>query len=253
MENMRLNHRKLFEIMAANKTLTNSFISEPFVSVKAKEGTYPNLTLCYDLNELDSAAFEQFNKAVEQKTASPYFIFPQNETSILLETLFKKSGYRAVDQWISMRISTNTSNAIQNTDLTVVRVETENQLEQWLQIVSATLFNNRTINRGIFSYLMNEPGINLWLGMSQNNPVSTALTFEKENTFGLYMVSTLAEMQGQGFGQSMVQNALGYAKTIGCEELVLQSTRAGINLYKKMGFEEVEKLVIYWKAGKEFI
>jgi ribosomal protein S18 acetylase RimI-like enzyme len=202
---------------------------------------------------LDSTAFEQYNKAVEQKIASPYFIFPQNETSILLETLLKKSGYRGVDQWISMRISTNTSNAIQNTDLTVVRVETENQLEQWLQIVSATLFNNRTINRGIFSYLMNEPGINLWLGMSQNNPVSTTLTFEKENTFGLYMVSTLAEMQGQGFGQSIVQNALDYAKSIGCEELVLQSTRAGINLYKKMGFEEVEKLVIYWKAGKEFI
>jgi GNAT superfamily N-acetyltransferase len=253
MDNMRLNHRKLFELMAANKTLTNSFISEPFVSVKAKEGTYPNLTLCYDLNELDSVAFEQFNKAVEQKIASPYFIFPKSETSILLEDLLKKSGYRAVDQWISMRISTNTVYAISNTDFSVIRVETESQLEQWLQIVSATLFNNRTINPEIFSYLMNEHGINLWLGMYQNNPVSTTLSFEKDNTFGLYMVSTLAEKQGQGFGQSIVQNALDYAKSIGCEELVLQSTRAGINLYKKMGFEEVENHLIYWKAGKEFI
>ena len=253
MDKMHLNHRKLFEIMAANKTLTNSFMSEPFVSVKAKEGTYPNLTLCYDLNELDSTAFEQYNKAVEQKSASPYFIFPQNETSILLEALLKKSGYRVIDQWISMRISTNTSFVSQNTDLTVVRVETESQLEQWLQIVSATLFNNRAINPEIFSSLMKEPGIYLWLGMFQNQPVCTTLSFKAENTFGLYMVSTVAEKQGHGFGQSIVQNALNYAKISGCEELVLQSTRAGINLYKKLGFEEVENHQIYWKTGKEFI
>lgn len=253
MDSMRLNHRKLFEIMAANKTLTNSFISEPFVSVKAKEGIYPNLTLCYDFNELDSAAFERFNKVVEQKNASPYFIFPQSGISILPETLLKKNGYRAVDQWISMRISTDTGSAIPNTDLTVVRVETESQLEQWLQIVSATLFNNRAINPEIFSSLMNEPGVHLWLGLFQNRPVCTTLSFETENTFGLYMVSTLAEKQGQGFGQTIVQNALGYAKSIGCEELVLQSTRAGINMYKKLGFEEVETHLIYWKAGKEFI
>ena len=253
MDKMHLNHRKLFEIMAANKALTNSFINEPFVSVKAKEGTYPNLTFCYDLNELDIAAFENYNKTVEQKIASPYIIFPQNEKSILLETLLKKSGYRAVDQWISMRISTNTSFAIQNPDLNVVQVETESQLEQWLQIVSATLFNNRAINPEIFSLLMNEPGIHLWLGLFQNQPVCTTLSFETENTFGLYMVSTLAEMQGQGFGQSIVQNALVYAKGIGYEELVIQSTRAGINLYKKLGFEEVENHIIYWKTGKEFI
>lgn len=253
MDKMHLNHRKLFEIMAANKALTNSFISEPFVSVKAKEGTYPNLTLCYDLNELDSTAFEQYNRAVEQKSASPYFIFPQNETSILLETLLKKSGYRVIDQWISMRISTNTSFVSQNTDLTVVRVETESQLEQWLQIVSATLFNNRAINPEIFSSLMKESGIHLWLGVFQNQPVCTTLSFKSDNTFGLYMVSTLAEMQGKGFGQSIICNALDYAKSAGCEELVLQSTRAGINIYKKLGFEEIENHQIYWKTGKEFI
>jgi len=253
MDNMRLNHRKLFEIMAANKTLTNSFISEPFVSVKAKEGIYPNLTLCYDLNDLDNAAFKYYNEAVKQKTASPYLIFPQYETSMFLEDLLKKNGYRVVDQWTSMRISTNKGYDIPNTDLTVVRVETENQLEQWQQIVSATLFNNRTINRGIFSSLLNEQGIHLWLGLFQNRPVCTTLSFETENTFGLYMVSTLAEKQGLGFGQTIVQNALGYAKSIGCEELVLQSTRAGINMYKKLGFEEVENHQIYWKTGKEFI
>lgn len=253
MDSMCQNHRKLFELMAANKTITSSFISEPFVSAKAAVGIYPNLTLCYDLNKFDSAAFEQYNTAVEQKTASPYLIFPQSEKSIILENLLKKNGFRAIDKWVSMQISTHQSNAIKNSDLNVVRVETESQLELWVQIVSATLFNNRTINPEIFSFLLNEPGIHLWLGVFQNQPVCTTLSLEAENTIGLYMVSTLAEMQGLGFGQSIVQNALDFAKSAGCKELVLQSTRAGLNLYKKMGFEEVENLVIYWKTGKEFL
>lgn len=253
MDSMLRNHRMLFELMASNKTITSSFTSEPFVSAKAAVGIYPNLTLCYDLNKLDNAAFEQYNTAVEQKKASPYIILPQNEINSLLENLLKKNGFRAIDKWVSMQISTHQSNAIKNSDLNVVRVETESQLEQWVQIVSATLFNNHTINPEIFSFLLNESGVHLWLGVFQNQPVCTTLSFENENTIGLYMVSTLAEMQRLGFGQSIVQNAIDYAKSIGCEKLVLQSTRAGINLYKKKGFKEVENHIIYWKTGKEFL
>lgn len=254
METMRYNHKSFFEIMAGNKTLTNSFVTGSFMSVKAKDGVYPNLTLCYGLNELDNAAFEQYNKAVEQKTASPYFISPQSEASFLPETLLKKYGYRAVDQWVSMRLdldATQTDNT--GSGLTVLRVENETQLEQWLQIVSAALFNNRTINPAIFSYLMNVSGVDLWLGLIQGLPVCTALTFATDKAMGLYMVATSPAMQRKGYSTSLLKHVHNYAKESGFECLVLQSTRLGINLYKKMGFREIENQLIYWKTGKEFI
>jgi predicted acetyltransferase len=56
------------------------------------------------------------------------------------------------------------------------------------------------------------------------------------------MVSTLPDSRKKGIGTSMVLKPLYDAKSLGYEIAVLQATRAGESVYKKIGFKEYSLL-----------
>jgi ribosomal protein S18 acetylase RimI-like enzyme len=67
------------------------------------------------------------------------------------------------------------------------------------------------------------------------------------------MISTSDEFRGKGFGQRITSKALHDATGKGISIGVLQATRQGLNLYKKIGFQENGKFIIYWKVGKTYM
>lgn len=250
---MTQNHKALFEQLAKSKDLTKVYDRNGVYSVLANNNVYPKLTLGYNLNVFQEQSFDNYFQAIEKREASPFIIFQVDENTSSIDSLLKRNGFRAIEEWTSMSIPLDNLPKENSGKLQIVKVENEAQLQQWLKVVEQTMFNNTPIETGIFEQLMLDDNINLWLGYFDNQPVCTLLSLINSNILGLYMLSTPTEFRGKGFGKELMLNALHYGAEKGISNSVLQATRLGINMYRKIGFQENGKFQIYWKVGKQYM
>jgi ribosomal protein S18 acetylase RimI-like enzyme len=89
-------------------------------------------------------------------------------------------------------------------------------------------------------YLDSKNRIKLLVYYHEGIPISTMEMFLSDrSTIGLYNLATVAEFRGKGIGSAMMSFALKTAKSLGCENIVLQASQDGIGIYRKMGFEVV--------------
>lgn len=247
------NHESLFELFASSKDLTCVYDQHAFFSVQARNFVYPKLTLCYHQSKDVQLSMEAYFQAVEKQEASPYIIFPDDENAKGIISQLEKNGFRAIETWTSMRISLNRLPEVMPTDLQIVRVEHEIQLEQWLMVAASVFFNHASIEKGLFEALITNEKLVLWLGYHEHQPVCTAMSLVRSDHVGLYMIATLPDFRGLGFAADITLKALCNAASQGISYGVLQATRAGLNMYRKIGFEEDGKFLIFWKVAKQYL
>jgi GNAT superfamily N-acetyltransferase len=78
------------------------------------------------------------------------------------------------------------------------------------------------------------------------SPAATAATVNAAGVTGLYSVATLPEQRGQGIAEQLTRHVLEQTKHNDSDApIVLQATRQGTPLYKKLGFREVTKISVY--------
>jgi GNAT superfamily N-acetyltransferase len=80
---------------------------------------------------------------------------------------------------------------------------------------------------------------------SNNKPVSSATLTIINDVARLDNVATVKELQNQGFGKQIIGHSVERARSAGAKYIVFESSEAGINLYKKMGFVEINTSSIY--------
>lgn len=98
------------------------------------------------------------------------------------------------------------------------------------------VFDNASVWRDFVGYV----------GYQDGEPVSTAAIVLGGDAIGVYNVATLPMHQGRGYGEAVVRQALDDARRrSGAERVVLQSTGAGFNLYKRMGFRTITNVAVY--------
>lgn len=244
---MTENHRLLFEKIANSTELVAVFDLKSCFSVKANYGSYPNLTLCDSV--VNEESIEGYLDAVENFEASSYILIENDAVAQIL----KKRGFRAIEKWTSMSISTNDLAINQNTELECVKITTNEQLLQWLAIVEICLFNESKLDQRIFEGLLKSDNITLWIGIYRGIPVCTALSLIDNQEVGLYMCATLPEFRRRGYANQLVKHCLIDASTVGVTVGLIQSTRMGLEMYRKIGFREIATSTIYWKVGKQYI
>ncbi|HVV44395.1 MAG TPA: GNAT family N-acetyltransferase [Bryobacteraceae bacterium] len=85
-----------------------------------------------------------------------------------------------------------------------------------------------------------------WVGYHEGRPVATAATVVAHGVIGLYNVAALPGEQGKGFGEAITRHAISEAtRESGLQRVILQSTMQGERLYRKLGFREVSRLVVF--------
>lgn len=85
-----------------------------------------------------------------------------------------------------------------------------------------------------------------YVGYYDREPVSTAAIVLGGDALGVYNVATIPIRQRHGFGEAVMRHALDDARgRFGLERAVLQSTPAGFNLYRRMGFRTVTNVAVY--------
>lgn len=96
------------------------------------------------------------------------------------------------------------------------------------------------------SELLWETGLIGYVGYLGGHPVGTAATVTVEGAIGVYSVATLPEHRGRGIGEALVRHAVERASAAtGLERTVLQASRDGESLYRRLGYRPVASFAVF--------
>lgn len=150
-----------------------------------------------------------------------------------------------VAMWKGMQLTTSkifSNNSPKN--FTISRVKTGSELEEWTNIVNEQIFRNKIIKSSVFKNCLTSDEFKLYLGKEFNIGVSTALTYTMGNVVGLYFISTKKKAQRQGYGKFITEYAINQSIIEGNRDFVLHATKAGEQIYKKLGFLNFNKFYL---------
>ena len=84
-----------------------------------------------------------------------------------------------------------------------------------------------------------------FLGMLDGKPVATSMYFLGKGVVGIYLVATLLEARNKGIGFAVTQAALKAGRSLGYRVGILQASKMGEPVYKRMGFKEYCRVSSY--------
>jgi GNAT superfamily N-acetyltransferase len=85
-----------------------------------------------------------------------------------------------------------------------------------------------------------------WVGYQGRTPVSTTALVVSSGAIGVYSVATLPAFQRRGYAEAAMRGAIAMASAgTGIERTVLQSTPAGLPLYRALGYQPVTKFQVF--------
>ncbi|HTP88984.1 MAG TPA: GNAT family N-acetyltransferase [Bryobacteraceae bacterium] len=85
-----------------------------------------------------------------------------------------------------------------------------------------------------------------WLGYQGRTPVSTTALVVTGGLIGVYSVATLPAFQRRGYAEAVMREAIGRTTAeTGIEPTGLQSTSAGMPLYRQMGYQQVTRFQVF--------
>jgi GNAT superfamily N-acetyltransferase len=95
------------------------------------------------------------------------------------------------------------------------------------------------------------PGLTAWVGYREDIAVTTTLTARQPGAIGLYSVSTLPGYRRKGYAEALMRTAIACAQQDAAqageipEWLLLQSSSAGLKLYRKLGFRRITRFQVF--------
>jgi ribosomal protein S18 acetylase RimI-like enzyme len=90
-----------------------------------------------------------------------------------------------------------------------------------------------------------------WVGYSRGRAVTISASAVVDSCVGVYSVGTLPEQRNRGFGEAAMRHAIAEARRsapAASGQVVLQSTPAGISLYRGMGFANATRVSVFMGA-----
>lgn len=94
--------------------------------------------------------------------------------------------------------------------------------------------------------LVADPRIRLAVGYDEDEPVSAAAAIQSGSTLGIYAVGTVDRARRRGFGRAATWAAIDAGRRAWRSTVaILQSSEAGVPLYRSMGFEMVAAYIEY--------
>jgi ribosomal protein S18 acetylase RimI-like enzyme len=88
--------------------------------------------------------------------------------------------------------------------------------------------------------------LQVWLGYSDGYAVASAAVIEAAGALGIYSVATLPAFRGKGMAEAVMRQGVADMRQRGVKgPLVLQSSPAGLDLYRRLGFRKVTRFWVF--------
>ncbi len=128
-------------------------------------------------------------------------------------------------------------------DLTVNEVSDGEMLKQWIRVLTVGSGMPESVQNMLLDLyarygFVQVPSVRYYLGLLNGEPVATSFLFLAGGVAGIYNVATLPDARGQGIGTALTVAPLLAARALGYRSAVLQSTKMGLNVYRRLGFQE---------------
>ena len=93
-----------------------------------------------------------------------------------------------------------------------------------------------------------------YLALLDGKPVGTSQLFLSEGVAGIYNVTCKPEARGQGIGSAITLAPLLEARQMGYRIGILQASKEGYDVYRRLGFQDYGKLSVYlWENDRDLL
>ena len=218
---------------------------DDYSAVYTKPSYWPNIIFNpnFKLAQLDHRIKELVQ--AHQNGQGPKYIMT-NPTSTESEIVMglKHLGLKA-GSWTAMTRSLNHLPSYNHPTLEIERVNTSNQLDEWLSVINEVLMDGKAVTQKLFDQNLNDSRFQLFVGRLNGRPIATSMAFTTHKTCGIYLVATSPKYQGQGIGSDMTLKAMNAGQRAECEKAVLQATQKGYKVYLNLGFEDCGEISVF--------
>jgi GNAT superfamily N-acetyltransferase len=153
-------------------------------------------------------------------------------------------GYKLIATWSAMTLDLRSWRGPQlQSDFSVKRVETADELDTWIQVVEESYNLPRGLRRAF--YHATQPSAHRYYGLVDGEAITSVEMFFASPSAGLYMVGTLPEWRGRGYASVLLANLLGEIDVEQYPVATLQATTAGRSVYTRLGFRDIAPVQIY--------
>jgi len=138
--------------------------------------------------------------------------------------------------------------------LRIVPVDGEHVLKQWIHVASIGFRIDESFEKVWFDFFADaifDTRFQTYLALLDGKPVATSQLFLSEGVAGIYNVSCIPDARGQGIGSAVTLAPLLEARQMGYRIGILQASKGGYNVYRRLGFQDYGKLSVYlWENDR---
>jgi GNAT superfamily N-acetyltransferase len=209
-----------------------------------------NMVLRARLSDPNSAVEAVITRARQRNVPLLWWIGPSTQPSDLGDTLatFGFIGEEAVGMAVDLYSLPEYMAKPQG--LVIERVDDTKNMEKYNRTArvcfeipdfAGDALLDRWKNRGLDSQFI----FRAYVGLLNGEPVATSSMFLGAGVAGIYSIGTIPEKRRQGIGFAMTLRPLLEARKLGYRVGILQASKIGEPVYKKIGFREYCKLKQY--------
>lgn len=180
-------------------------------------------------------------------------IFPSAKP-VNIKTIFKKKRLMHLERNALMYLDmTSLDEKIKKAkDIVIKEVDSLSSLEDWATLNAVCFSMTRDTQKFITQkaadlFLDKTLPARHYIAYRKNKPVGTSSVYLSDGVTGIYNVTTAPQIRGRGIGEALTKTALIYGKKAGYSYAILQATRKGLPVYKKMGFRSNKHMDYYVK------
>lgn len=186
------------------------------------------------------------------KNSKAIWLIRSGDRPVNLGRKLMNHGFGTYPDWIDMFINLNLEDIhLQMPDnFEIITVNSIDELTNWIETLCKGFGFEEDIDhyKKIFPKISENLDSNLkyYLGLYDNKPVSTCLSFFGYSVAGIQCISTIGDLRRKGFASAITKYAMNEANSNGYKIMFLQSEQKIKRIYENIGFKEYQRTKIYY-------
>jgi len=194
------------------------------------------------------AAFERA-EAYFRSAELPFAYTVRSDCEAVCAAALRAAGAERLDEIPAMVLDPIRDESQPPADLEIREVATREDLERYQETALAGFGFPKEIGRlFITEQFLHKPGVKLYLGLLDGEPVCTSSLVPTPGIAGIYWVATLPPHRKRGLGEAITWAAVRGGIEAGCATASLQASVSGAPVYARMGFTTPVHYAKYGKA-----